>query len=129
MGMGEGKYSVVGGKQYKIQHFEPGSSDDPSPVAEFTGGHGHFLIRKDGSIRQWGYWSRGGYEIAKTLSAKLLGFVDYTAPKPKRTPKRADVEVVESLIRFLILQLMIHQLSLVVKPDIPVNNSSPKICG
>ena len=66
-GHGEGKYSVVGGKQYKIQHFEPGGSDDPSPRGEFTGGHGHFLIRKDGSIRQWGYWSQGGYEIAKTL--------------------------------------------------------------
>ena len=88
------------------------------------------MIRKDGSIRQWGYWSQGGYEIAKTLSNKLLGFVDYTAPKPKRTPKPADVKVVEPSDKIPETSVDDSPAKPVVKPDIPdtlVDESSPTL--
>ena len=88
-GHGGGKYVKVESKHYKIEHFEPASTDDPTPRygEEYPDGHGHILLRKDGSTKEWGYWSEGGYEVAKRLSDRLLGFVDYVAPSPKRTPK------------------------------------------
>ena len=44
----------------RISHFAPSTADDPSPDADFLGGHGH-IKSIGGIVQSRGYWTPGGY--------------------------------------------------------------------
>lgn len=84
---GEDKcFTLSDGSERRITHFTPNSPDDPSRTtdSQFDGGHGHIdSMRVSGTWKRvsWGYWTRGGYEIAQNLEN------DYHECSQPRTPQ------------------------------------------